>query len=344
MSFKKYLKDKFYFIFLFLSIYLILLLLFLAFKIDNSLIIAISIILFFFFIITLTIEYFRKRTFYNDLLKNIERISPAYLVLETLEKPEFYDGEILYQALYEINKSMNEFVKNLDMQMEDFKEFIEMWIHEVKIPIASLVLMAHNHQDKYDKKSLEQIKRIEDYVEQVLYYVRSENSEKDYLIKEVSLKKVINAVALKNKDDILENNISLKVDNTLCKVYTDSKWLEFIINQIINNSIKYKREDILSYIKVEVKDEKNKTTLIIEDNGIGIPSFDIPKVFDKSFTGHNGRIKTKSTGMGLFIAKNLCEKLGHKIAIESKENAYTRVYITFSKNKYYDVIKNVTKM
>lgn len=344
MSLKKYLKDKFYFIFLFLSIYLILLLLFLAFKIDNSLIIAISIILFFFFIITLTIEYFRKRTFYNDLLKNIERISPAYLVLETLEKPEFYDGEILYQALYEINKSMNESVKNLEMQMEDFKEFIEMWIHEVKIPIASLVLMAHNHQDKYDKKSLEQIKRIEDYVEQVLYYVRSENSEKDYLIKEVSLKKVINAVALKNKDDILENNISLKVDNTLCKVYTDSKWLEFIINQIINNSIKYKREDILSYIKVEVKDEKNKTTLIIEDNGIGIPTFDIPKVFYKSFTGHNGRIKTKSTGMGLFIAKNLCEKLGHKITIESKENAYTRVYITFSKNKYYDVIKNVTKM
>lgn len=344
MSLKKYLKDKFYFIFLFLSIYFILLLLFLAFKIDNSLIIAISIILFFFFIITLTIEYFTKRTFYNDLLKNIERISPAYLVLETLEKPEFYDGEILYQALYEINKSMNESVKNLEMQMEDFKEFIEMWIHEVKIPIASLVLMAHNHPDKYDKKSLEQIKRIEDYVEQVLYYVRSENSEKDYLIKEVSLKKVVNAVILKNKDYILENNISLKVDNTLCKVYTDSKWLEFIINQIINNSIKYKREDILSYIKVEVKDEKNKTTLIIEDNGIGIPSFDIPKVFDKSFTGHNGRIKTKSTGMGLFIAKNLCEKLGHKIAIESKENVYTRVYITFSKNKYYDVIKNVTKM
>lgn len=339
MKLKQFLKDKIYWISFFLIIYGILMLLLLAFKIDKSLILVTSIILFFFIIISLITEYLKKKSFYNDLLFNIERLDKSYLVLETINKPHFYDGKILYQILYEINKSMNENVKSLELQMNDFKEFIEMWIHEVKIPISSLILMAHNHKDKFDKKSIEQMKKIEDYVEQVLYYVRSENAEKDYLINEVSLNKVINHIALKNKDDFLENKIDLKVDCIDCKVLTDSKWLEFILNQIINNSIKYRRKNAPSYIKIRMQDEKNKIILIIEDNGIGIKESDIPKLFDKSFTGHNGRIQEKSTGMGLFIAKNLCNKLGHKIKIESKENQYTKVYIIFSKNQYYEVIK-----
>ena len=140
-------------------------------------------------------------------------------------------------------------------------------------------------------------------------------------------------------DDLLENKIDYIVENTQYKVLTDSKWLEFILGQIINNSIKYKRDIKNSYIKISVKDEKEKTTLIVEDNGIGIKKSDLKQVFDKSFTGENGRNGSKSTGMGLFIAKNMCKKLGHKIDIESKYNEYTKVYITFAKNKFYDVLK-----
>jgi len=164
---------------------------------------------------------------------------------------------------------MAENVKILSIQNQDFKEYIELWIHEVKIPISSLVLIAHNHPDKFDKKTLEQIRRIEDYVEQVLYYVRSENASVDYLINKVSLNKVIGAVALKNKNDLLENKIDLIVSNTNSSVYTDSKWLEFILNQIINNSIKYHdKKD--SYIKTEVYCLENKKffqiTKIIDGN------------------------------------------------------------------------------
>ena len=234
---------------------------------------------------------------------------------------------------------MSENVKNLKLQVDDFKEYVEMWIHEVKIPISSLVLMQHNHKNEFSKEQISQIKRIENYVEQILYYVRQETAEKDYLINEVSLKKIINKVLLKNKDDILENNINLIVDTSAFNVSTDSKWLEFIINQIINNSIKYKKDIKDSYIKISMMNYKDKLDLIIEDNGIGISDSDIPLVFKKSFTGQNGRIKSKSTGMGLFIAKSLCDKLGHKIKIESKENEYTRVIITFCKNLYFDVVK-----
>ena len=339
MNFRSYLKDKLWYIYLFIFSYAFIIFLFLAFKLKQELIISVSVIIFIFFILSILIDFFKKKSFYNELLVNIKNLDKAYLVLETLEKPNFYEGKLLYEALYEINKSMSENVKNLKLQVDDFKEYVEMWIHEVKIPISSLVLMQHNHKNEFSKEQISQIKRIENYVEQILYYVRQETAEKDYLINEVSLKKIINKVLLKNKDDILENNINLIVDTSAFNVSTDSKWLEFIINQIINNSIKYKKDIKDSYIKISMMNYKDKLDLIIEDNGIGISDSDIPLVFKKSFTGQNGRIKSKSTGMGLFIAKSLCDKLGHKIKIESKENEYTRVIITFCKNLYFDVVK-----
>ena len=338
MKLKNYIKDKIYSIIIFSFNYIIILLLLFAFKTDNALIIVISIILFITYIILFLIDYLRKKKFYTDLLLNIESLDKAYLVLETLNKPEFYEGELLYQSLYEINKSMSEFVNDKEERLQDFKEYIEMWIHEVKVPLSSLVLTFTNNKKDIDIKVRKELKRLENYLDQVLYYVRSENAEVDYIIKEVDLSKIIKNVGIHNMDDLLINNIEFSTSVVDYKVYTDSKWLEFILNQIINNSIKYKK-DKDSYIKIYVEDSNDKTTLIIEDNGIGIPKTDLKYVFNKTFTGSNGHEKNKSTGMGLYIAKKLCKKLGHKIEIESIKNKYTKVYITFSKNKYYDVLK-----
>lgn len=339
MKFNSFLKDRLYSIVTALFCYFIILLVLLAYKSDKAIVIAITIILLVTYILLFLTDFFRKQKFYTDLLKNIENLDKAYLVLETLNRPEFYEGELLCQALYEIDKSMNENVRIEKEQLLDNKEYIEMWIHEVKRPLASLVLTLNNQKNILDRKTKNILKRLEDYVDQVLYYVRSENAEKDYFIKEVDLSKVIKNVGIKNMDDLLDNKVEFIVDKTNYKVFTDSKWLEFILNQIVNNSIKYKRNIDNSYIKIYVKDNLDTTVLIIEDNGIGIKTSDIRQVFDKTFTGTNGREKTTSTGMGLYIAKNLCKKLGHKIEIESKENKYTKVFITFAKNKFYDVLK-----
>ena len=339
MKFNSFLKDRLYSIVTALFSYFIILLVLLAYKSDKAIVIAITIILLVTYILLFLTDFFRKQKFYTDLLTNIDNLDKAYLVLETLNRPEFYEGELLCQALYEIDKSMNENVRIEKEQLLDNKEYIEMWIHEVKRPLASLVLTLNNQKNILDRKTKNILKRLEDYVDQVLYYVRSENAEKDYFIKEVDLSKVIKNVGIKNMDDLLDNKVEFIVDKTNYKVFTDSKWLEFILNQIVNNSIKYKRNIDNSYIKIYVKDNLDTTVLIIEDNGIGIKSSDIRQVFDKTFTGTNGREKTTSTGMGLYIAKNLCKKLGHKIEIESKENEYTRVFITFAKNKFYDVLK-----
>ena len=335
MKLKEYLFDKLPDTIIFILGYIVTILLLKAFKVAQSLMLAISFAFAIMYIAIITIDYLRKRKFYNNLVQTVDGLDKKYLVLEMINKPDFYEGKIFYQTLYEINKSMIENVKEYSLSIADFKEYVEMWIHEVKIPISSLVLLNHNHKNSLDSKYVKQIRKLDNYIDQILYYVRSENAEKDYIIKETSLNDIIKNVALKNKDDLLENNVDLIVDVSDEKVLTDSKWLEFILNQIINNSIKYKRDNIDSYIKIKTYENTNSVKLFVEDNGIGIPKNDLGQVFDKCFTGENGREKFKSTGMGLYIAKKLCVKLGHKIEVESEEENFTRVIITFGKNDFY---------
>ncbi len=339
MKLTKYLKDQWVtalisilFIFVINSILLV-------FKIDTEIIYAINFSMVFWMIALVFYNYNRKKRFFNELKNNLEVLDKKYLVTEMIKKPSFYEGNLYYDFLYEINKAMNEEVKCYSKNLKDFKEYIEMWIHEVKLPLQSANLMIHNNKSLANKKIIEQLKRIDDDTEQVLYYVRSENAEKDYLIKETNLDKVISNVAMKNKDALLENKIQLVTSKNSMMVLTDSKWLEFIINQIVSNSIKYSKKKFNSVIKISAFKGTDGIVLEVYDNGIGIPKNDISKVFDKTFTGSNGRKVRTSTGMGLYIAKKLCLKLGHQISIDSKEGKYTKVSIIFPDNDYYSVLK-----
>ncbi len=305
-------------------------LLFSAFHLNIEIIIASSFFWTIFVIIFLAIEYFRRRSFYENLLTNIENLDQAFLVLETLEMPNFYDGRIIYQALENINRSMLENVKKYATQSLEFQEYIEMWIHEVKTPLATLTLLSQ------DPKINQEIKNINDYVEQVLYFARAENAERDYLIGEVSLEKVIGSVATRNREILLAKHIDFEVDHLDYTVHTDAKWLEFVLNQILTNSIKYGS----TAIEISAHDSSKNIILTIRDNGIGINEKDLPRVFEKSFTGNNGRTNRKSTGMGLYIAKTLCQKLGHQISIRSQLGKYTEVIITFAKNNYFRLQEN----
>lgn len=337
MKLISYIKDKLINIIFYLLTILIIIMLLVAFKSNTSLIIVIVTLLTISGLTLLLNDYYKKNLFYKTIHSKLIDLDKKYLVLEMLDKPKTVEEELIYQILYDINKSFIEELKDYKLSLTNFKEYIELWIHEVKIPISSLVLMTHNSKESIPKKYITQINRLDNYIDQVLYYVRSNNSEEDYLIKEVSLSKIINSIALKNKDDLLENNIEFIVKVNKETILTDEKWLEFILNQLINNSIKYKRNIKNSKIEIKVEDAPQKVILTITDNGIGIPKNDLPKVFNKSFTGTNGRKTTKSTGLGLYITKNLLKKLGHQIEIESEVNNYTKVTITFSKNDYYKI-------
>ncbi len=337
MKLKDYIKDNIINISIYLVTLIILFLFFRILKLSTEAFICTYIILLLFGILIFVYNYNRKNKFYNELTKQLGNLDKKYIITELLEKPDFLEGQIFYNSLYEINKTMNEEIKKYKLSLEEFKEYIEMWVHEVKLPLSSILLMTYKKDDI--SKVIEPTKRIENFVEQVLYYARSENAEKDYIIKERDLKEIVSKVIKKNKEIFILEKIEIKLeklDNK--KVLSDSKWLEFIINQIISNSLKYVDKE-KSIITISVVENEKNIILKIQDNGIGIPKSDIKKVFDKSFTGENGRKIQTSTGMGLYIAKQLCEKLGHKIEIESERNKYTSVFITFNKNEAYNILK-----
>ena len=338
MNKKEYLKDKSWLLAIKIVAYIIILLILLAFKVNKEATLAISLVYIVGMMIELAIDYYRKKTFYNNFKEKLEKLDQKYLIAELLDDPSFVEGKILTNSLYEINKSMIEKINEYKIKTQDFKEYVELWIYEVKLPVSSLTLMLHNRKSEENKKLQEQLARLDNYLEQILYYVRSENAEKDYLITSINLAKVISNVALKNKDILLEKKINLMVSDVNINVLTDSKWLEFIINQIIDNSIKYSKEKN-AYIKIVAKEEDDRVDLAIYDNGIGIKKEDLPRVFEKTYTGTNGRSSKNSTGMGLYIVKKLCERLNHKISIKSVEKEFTCVKISFIKNNYYQIVK-----
>ncbi len=221
---------------------------------------------------------------------------------------------------------------------EDYKEYIELWIHEIKTPIAASKLVIENNKNTVTKSIDEELLKIENYIEQTLFYARSNTVEKDYYISLSKLNEIVNESIKKNKMLLIQEKISLKTHDLDLDVYTDSKWITFVLNQIIQNSAKYMKQGEESEIEIYANERCENVTLHIKDNGIGIREEELTRVFDKGFTGTNGRIQNKkSTGIGLYLCKKLCEKLGIGIEISSEVLVGTQIRLIFPKNSYLNM-------
>jgi signal transduction histidine kinase len=332
MSIKNYLKEKL----LFLSINMIFfipLAMFLAY-VDIHLVWIFGIFMTWFFPIGtfFIIDYTQKARFYNSIVESLNSLDKKYLLSETIEEPEFLEGKIVYESLKSVEKDMYSHIKHYEDKEIEYREYIEAWIHEIKTPIASTKLIIDNNKSEVTKNIEKEISKLEEFVEQVLYYSRSNDTSKDYIVKELNLEIAIRNVIRRNSRDFIYKKIKLNLEDIDNVVYTDIKWIEFIINQILNNAIKYsKKED--AEIKIYSKRKEHNVVLSIEDNGIGIPKEDLRRVFEKGFTGENGRKHGKSTGMGLYICKKLTTKLGLGLELTSEENTGTKVNIIFPLGK-----------
>ena len=276
-------------------------------------------------------DYIKRRNYYKEVLNNLDALDKKYLISEVIEEPNFIDGKVLYSIIEQTDKSMNDEISKLKLNISQYKEYIELWVHEVKTPIAACMLLIENNSSPVTESIEEEIRKIEDYIEQALFYARSNTMEKDYIIKKISLVNCINNSVKKNLNQLIANRIKINITDVEETVYSDSKWLEFILNQIISNSINY-RKTTNSEIKFYAKKNNQNIILTIEDNGIGMDEKDVLKAFDKGYTGTNGRKFTKSTGIGLYLCKKLCEKLGLKIKLESTLDEGTKVSILFPIN------------
>ena len=366
-----------------------------AFKINVGLRIAVTTVFVMAFLISFLWDFWRRSRFFNTMEENLRQLDQKYLIAETLEGADYYEGEFINEMIREMGKSMYEHVADARRYAGDFKEYIEMWVHEVKLPIAALMLRVNNLREELAEKvdasetetaedettgrntgdvegdrasendeetvvdnnhgfiatrlrelaeAEEQLRRINDHIEQVLYYARSENTEKDYVIRETKLGRTVASVLQANRSFIQEKGVTLKVHDLDRTVVTDSKWLEFIISQFLSNSLRYTSTEKEPLIEIYSEEKNGDTILHFRDNGTGIPREELGRIWDKTFTGTNGRLDGKqseghfgSTGMGLYIVKKLCSKLGHRAAAESEYGKFTDMMIVFGKNDVYKI-------
>ena len=335
MKFSDFLKEKLIYIIVLLFLLVSCDIFLMIYNVDFILMLFIIIIPIIGLFICILIEYNIKNSFYKKLNQKLEELDEKYLISEIIENPSFIEGKILNSVMQDAGKSMLEHVNKYKYLTEDYKEYIELWIHEIKIPIAASKMIIENNKSKQMKSIDEELEKVENYIEQALFYARSNVVEKDYYISRTNLKEVVNNAILKNKNLLLSNNINIDILNTDLEVYTDSKWIVFILNQIIQNSIKYMDKEVKT-IKISAMEKKEKVVLSIKDNGMGVKKGEITRVFEKGFTGENGRKSgKKSTGIGLYLCKKLCDKLGLGLEFNSEKNVGTEVKIIFPRNSLY---------
>ena len=335
MRFRDYIKEKMVLIIGTILALVSVEILLLAYNISILIRVYCAFIIVFVMALAILIEYKKKKDYYNELIKNMEELKEKYLISEIIKTPNFIEGKILKDILQDTGKSMLENVNYYKNIQEDYKEYIELWIHEVKIPIAASKMIIENNKNEVTKSIDEELDKVENYTEQALFYARSNAVEKDYIINKTNLKEIVNGAILKNKTTLLNEKVSIELSNLKDEeVYTDSKWAVFIINQIIQNAIKYSKKENKK-IEISSQEKNDRVILYIKDNGIGIKKGEITRVFERGFTGENGRIiGQKSTGIGLYLCKKLCDRLGLGIELNSEKDKGTEVRIIFPKNSY----------
>lgn len=274
------------------------------------------------------VDYRRRRRFYQDAEMQLDTLDQKHLLSEMLEKPGFAEGDTLCEILQETGKSMADSVAAYRHQMLDYRDYIETWVHEIKTPIAAANLLCENNRSPLTRSLEQELQRINSLVEQALYYARSSGVEKDYAIRACTLGELVDRAVRQNARVLIQAGFSIQKENLDLSVFTDPKWLSFILGQMIRNSIQYRQAHPILRFSGEKLAEA--IVLTISDNGIGIPSQDIGRIFEKGFTGDNGRKFQNSTGIGLYLCKKLCDKMGLSLTARSKNGTALRILFPLS--------------
>ncbi|MDE7244081.1 MAG: sensor histidine kinase [Oscillospiraceae bacterium] len=277
-------------------------------------------------------SYQNRKSELDHLLALAEQLEERYLIAEVMERPERADDQVYYQLLKMAGKSMLEQTSAVKRERTEYKDHIEQWVHEIKTPITAMKLLCENHRSDLTKELLVELEKTNRFTEQALYYARSEHTEKDYSVREIRLFDVVHQAMAENKYLLLQNGVNIELQETDDMVYSDEKWVCFILNQLIVNSVKYRGTQ--PEIKFYTMRQGNETVLCVQDNGIGIDASDLPRIFEKGFTGKNGRNAAQdATGIGLYLCRRLCEKLDIGLCANS-EGQGTVIQLSFHVNDF----------
>lgn len=233
-----------------------------------------------------------------------------------------------YQEIIHLMREQHEAAEEKSEQsLREMMDYYTVWVHQIKTPIASMRLALQNIDTAQSRQLLSELGRIERYVEMVLTFLRLGSDSTDYVIKEHELDDIVRGAVKKLAGDFINKRIKLEYTELNATVLTDEKWLAFVIEQVLSNALKYTPEGTVSVYLESPK------TLCIRDTGIGIAPEDLPRVFENGYTGYNGRSDKKASGIGLYLCRRVCDKLGHTISAESKAGEGTVIRIGLDRKK-----------
>ncbi|CAN7739987.1 sensor histidine kinase [Paenibacillus sp. LjRoot153] len=285
--------------------------------------------------------YFYRKSFYKELNEFLGKSQHQDWAIAAMPDPQTNQQELYLQLLTQLSKDQANETHLLQSEIRNHQDFILSWIHEVKLPIAASRLIMENRAGKTAEylvdKLEDELSKIDSYVEQALYYSRIDSFSRDYFISELSLTTLVKDSVKKVAKLFIAKRIRPDMEDLTHHVNSDSKWLGYIVGQIVGNALTY--TDNGGSITFRSEETDSEKRLIIQDTGIGIDSADLGRVFDKGFTGKNGRTHSRSTGMGLYLVKQMAIKLGHDLSITSTEGEGTTVTIHFMKMQHYNDLR-----
>ena len=267
------------------------------------------------------IRYYKRHREMLRILENVQILSGE------LEGGKTLAEEDLTAMVKKLKRLLDESETARRDDAKESMDYYTTWVHQIKTPISTMKMMLEGEDSEESRSLLSELFRIEQYAEMALSYIRLGDDSSDYVFKEYDLDGIIRDAVRKYAPQFIRKKIGLNYGGTDVKVLTDEKWLRFVIEQVLSNSIKYTRE---GSVTITVTPEK---VLKIADTGIGIAPEDVPRIFEKGFTGYNGRSDKKSTGLGLYLCKTACSRLSHKISAESEPGKGTVISIDLSSEK-----------
>lgn len=284
--------------------------------------------------------YLRERALVRQLANMAEQATEALERASLLAEPGFVEGDVTVRALQEVARDGRARTEDARAGSERYRLYVESWVHEIKTPLAAMRLFLANHKDPSLRPLSLELDRVERLVEQTLYYARSFSVERDYVIREHDLRDIVRRAVRSRSAQLIEAHMSVSLDGfdegTL--VPCDEKWCEFILGQVIDNAVRYRcdseRDGRSPLLEFRSRTEgagtaRERVVLEVRDNGCGITTADLPRVFEHGFTGDNGRAHERSTGMGLYLVRTLCERMGLAVGIASEQGEWTCVDVTF---------------
>lgn len=322
--FKRYIKERILYFVIFFLFCFVFLCAFLLYRIPAGAVLYPALVCAVFGIAFLFFDYSRAYKKHKHLT-SLQKLSAD--LMEGFPDAVTNDDEDYQQIIQLLREEKRHQDNAMNMKYADMIEYYTVWAHQIKTPIASMSLTLQNEDTESARAVSEDLLRIEQYVEMVLMFLRLDSETNDYVIKEYDLDKIVKTAVKKFANQFIRRKINLDYNKLNYTVLTDEKWLSFVIEQVLSNALKYTPAGTIS-IYLE-----NPGTLCIKDSGIGIAPEDLPRIFEKGYTGYNGRADKRASGIGLYLCKRICRNLGHTITAESAVDRGTVIRIGLGRQK-----------